>query len=115
MWFYTTSHTRTHTETPPVLLAMAFFYLCLVVVLENDAFTCHRVSWTQGTDEKGVFDRGGARRGETKKPPGKKRRNSCARDDVHVMVISELPSCCKALACMCPDGADQPSLPGRMR
>lgn len=38
-------------------------------------------------DEKGVYDRGGARHEETKMSPGKKRRNSYARDDVHVMVI----------------------------
>lgn len=52
----------------------------------------------QGWMKREYMDGGGARHEETKMSPWKKRRNSCARDDVHVMVISELPSCCKALA-----------------
>lgn len=54
----------------------------------------------QGWMKREYMDGGGgeARHEETKMSPGKKRRNSYARDDVHVMVISELPSCCKALA-----------------
>lgn len=53
MWLYTTCTHRPTLRRLQFYSLWPFFYLCLVVFLENDAFVCHRVSWTQGMHRDG--------------------------------------------------------------